>query len=492
VSEYDNAGRLAGLKNQASGLFYGGATATDPVNRIQYASHGSVKAMKLGNGKWHHTNFNERLQPIEIGLGANPTDSSILRLDYGYGATNNNGNVLSQRIVVSGAMDVRQDYGYDSLNRLWTASEFATSSGAQQWQQTYDYDRWGNRAVNPGSMTIPNPILTPQLLTDFNTTNNRIQKAGFGYDVTGNLTKDPTTAPDAMVYDGENKQVSYTKASLSTTYSYDGDGHRVKKVENPGSPAQVTTLYVYNAGGQLIAEYSTSTASPPGGGGTSYLTTDHLGSTRVVTKQDGSVKARYDYLPFGEELGAGSLRTVPIGYSAADATRQKFTQKERDAESGLDYFLARYYSSAQGRFTSSDPTLLSVNGTNPQTWNRYAYVLNNPLLFVDPLGLWAFEFRDEKDSEGKIVRRNIIFTKSKKGDNASTLVKQLGFDPKKGFGKELLKQIEGQLKRVRRKVCETRGDPDWGLCALWYSKCKRSYPSGTHNVQRRRRYRSRV
>ena len=66
---------------------------------------------------------------------------------------------------------------------------------------------------------------------------------------------------------------------------------------------------------------------------------------------------------------------------------RQFTLKERDNETGLDYFLARYYSSVQGRFTSPDPTLLSVNGFNPQTWNRYTYVLNNPLAFIDPDGL---------------------------------------------------------------------------------------------------------
>lgn len=68
-----------------------------------------------------------------------------------------------------------------------------------------------------------------------------------------------------------------------------------------------------------------------------------------MTKQDGSVKARYDYLPFGEELGATiGQRTVGMGYSGSDSTRQKFTRKDRDSESGLDYFRARYYSSAQG------------------------------------------------------------------------------------------------------------------------------------------------
>jgi RHS repeat-associated protein len=70
--------------------------------------------------------------------------------------------------------------------------------------------------------------------------------------------------------------------------------------------------------------------------------------------------------------------------------RQKFTGQERDAESGLDYFLARCYASGQGRFTSVDPLLASARAGNPQSWNRYAYVINNPLRLVDPSGMSYF------------------------------------------------------------------------------------------------------
>jgi RHS repeat-associated protein len=76
-----------------------------------------------------------------------------------------------------------------------------------------------------------------------------------------------------------------------------------------------------------------------------------------------------------------------MGYSAPDGTKQKFTQKERDNESGLDYFGARYYSGAQGRFTGSDPTFLKRERLyDPQRLNLYIYVRDNPLKFVDPTG----------------------------------------------------------------------------------------------------------
>ena len=108
-----------------------------------------------------------------------------------------------------------------------------------------------------------------------------------------------------------------------------------------------------------------------------------------MTKQDQQVAARYDYLPLGETLGANvGPRTTGMGYSPQpDQLRQKFTAYERDNESGLDYAQARYYSSTQGRFTSPDPLLASGNPKLPQSWNRYAYSVNNPLVNVDPSGL---------------------------------------------------------------------------------------------------------
>jgi RHS repeat-associated protein len=79
------------------------------------------------------------------------------------------------------------------------------------------------------------------------------------------------------------------------------------------------------------------------------------------------------------------------GDSATETIRQKFTRKERDNETGLDFFEARYYASMQGRFTSADPLLSSGAAESPQSWNRYSYVLNNPLRFIDPDGLYEFD-----------------------------------------------------------------------------------------------------
>jgi len=135
--------------------------------------------------------------------------------------------------------------------------------------------------------------------------------------------------------------------------------------------------------------------SPIPGLGVEWLVTDQLGTPRLVFDKTGALATtkRHDYLPFGEEIGGPQVallggRTMSMGYNAVDNVRQKFTQKERDNETGLDYFGARYYSSIQGRFVSPDPLLASGSVFGPQSWNRYSYTGNNPLRFVDPTGLW--------------------------------------------------------------------------------------------------------
>ena len=121
-----------------------------------------------------------------------------------------------------------------------------------------------------------------------------------------------------------------------------------------------------------------------------WLVADHLGTPRMVVHKSGALAGvrRHDYLPFGEEIVAGTGgRTVQTGYSNSDTVRQKFTGYERDAETNLDYAQARYYASSQGRFASLDPLAASARLATPQSWNRYPYVLNNPVRFVDPSGL---------------------------------------------------------------------------------------------------------
>ena len=115
-----------------------------------------------------------------------------------------------------------------------------------------------------------------------------------------------------------------------------------------------------------------------------YYHLDAAGNVRAVTNSAGQVIERHDYLPFGEECTTGPCAA---NLTLGSGQPREFTGKERDPETGLDYFGARYYSSRVGRFTTTDPVYTwQENILDPQRWNRYAYGRNNPLRYVDPDG----------------------------------------------------------------------------------------------------------
>jgi RHS repeat-associated protein len=231
----------------------------------------------------------------------------------------------------------------------------------------------------------------------FQTATNRV--TGWGYDASGNITGSLTGAPFATLgYDAESRQTAYQDSMTSAQYSYDGEGRRVQSVVNGA-----TVVYVYDATGNLAAEYGSAGTSS----GRQYLTADYLGSTRLVTDGTGAVVERRDYGPYGEQIPssgcgqpAGANRSPrcdvagyvdTAGHAVEVGVRQQFTGKERDGESGLDYFGARHLSGAQGRFTSPDPTPSGISIQDPQSWNLYSYVCNRPTRFVDGNGLWPTE-----------------------------------------------------------------------------------------------------
>ncbi|MEW6126593.1 MAG: RHS repeat-associated core domain-containing protein [Acidobacteriota bacterium] len=213
---------------------------------------------------------------------------------------------------------------------------------------------------------------------------NRINAAGYLYDNAGNVTQEPSAPTHKVyVYDAENHQKEYSYNSQTWRYEYDGDGRRVKKIK----PNASYLIFVYDAGGRLVAEYDSGT-SAPSAYQTNFLTQDHLGSTRVVTDATGAVTSRLDYLPFGTEISAGiGGRTTAMMYAASSTLRQKFTGHERDEESKLDFAQARYCSSPTGRFMSVDPLPSSGKVAEPQSWNRYPYTINNPMKYIDSSGL---------------------------------------------------------------------------------------------------------
>ncbi|HSK73223.1 MAG TPA: RHS repeat-associated core domain-containing protein [Pyrinomonadaceae bacterium] len=410
--DYSNDGDLAQVSNNQTQKVY--------VNSFSYSAHGQVEKMRLGNGKWEATKFNSSLQITEAGLGHSNTDTGLWKAQFEYGdwengainAKKNNGNLARQTITVptigtATGFTAVQSYTYDQLDRVKSAVE--TVGGVEKWKQTFDYDRFGNKRLNTAGTTLLSSesnvpkIANPEALT----TNNQFKEdqdndglPDYLYDASGNLKQDARGR--TFTYDAENRQLTAVGTGLSMSYAYDGNDKRVKSFN---AATNQTTFFVYDADGQLAAEFTLNTP-PPTSPTISYLTTDALGSVRVVSNSFGEIKARRDFLPFGEEIEANiGSRTTSQKYSAiGDDTRKKFATYQRDEETGLDFAQSRYYSPMQGRFTSPDefkggpdelfdfeedasnnPTFYA-DLTNPQSLNKYQYTYNNPYKYTDEDG----------------------------------------------------------------------------------------------------------
>lgn len=230
---------------------------------------------------------------------------------------------------------------------------------------------------------------------------------GFVYDEAGDAVGDNL---NQYLYDAEGRICAVANTpvpsmSMMTGYIYDAEGTRVAKgsiTEWSCDPAvngfQTTSDYIIGpsgeqmtemgmdlttntltrahanvwAGGKLLATYDNDYALH-------FYLDDPLGTRRVQTDSAGVVEQTCQSLPYGD------------GETCAPTpTEQLFTGKERDTESGNDYFSARYYSSSMGRFMSPDPIIQNeLRMINPQRWNKYAYVINNPLILTDPTGMDA-------------------------------------------------------------------------------------------------------
>jgi RHS repeat-associated protein len=385
---------------------YGRASSSAPeqtyVNSFSYTASGGISRMRLGNGRWETSQFNNRNQVTQLGLGTSATDASLWKTDYQYGELNtdgsvntskNTGNIAKQTLTIPGTT-LNQGYQYDALYRLTSAKEWTGSNISNpNWTQTFGYDVYGNRTSFAQNIGGVRTTTTPAV----DRSTNRFTSTNFTYDKNGTITSDidpVTSQARTFVFNGDNKQVEVKNGNNAAIgkYYYDGEGKRVKKVTQTE-----TTIFVYS-GGKLAEEYSTKISSSPT---IAYTSTDHLGSPRVITDKYGAVKSRRDFMPFGEDIYVGvGGRTGDTGQkyaSTQDEIRQKFTGYQKDSETSLDFAEARMYENRFGRFNAVDPFLASGKSSNPQTFNRYVYVGNSPLTITDPEGLDWFQ----KNVDGK-------------------------------------------------------------------------------------------
>jgi RHS repeat-associated protein len=294
--------------------------------------------------------------------------------------TGDNGNVYG--IYNNGDTTRSAVFAYDSLNRIAQANTINTTS-ANCWGESYTIDAWGNLTnIAAASGMSGNCYYESMNAAPASTAN---QLGGYSYDAAGNLLLNTS-----FYYDQENRLYN---PSAPYTYFYDADGLRARKAASAtegtfywrGSSGEVLTEangsgtvneeYVYFNGNRIARVDRPS-------GTVHYYFSDNLGSAATITSASGSVEEQYNYYPYG-----GLVATT-----GSDTNHYMFTGKERDNESGefgLDYFGTRHYGSSFGRFITPDPIhIMKQKIADPQQWNMYSYVRNNPLRFTDPTGMY--------------------------------------------------------------------------------------------------------
>jgi RHS repeat-associated protein len=336
-----------------------------------YNALGQPARLTLGNGvttDYQYKPNNFRLHSIFTTHAA--TSQCFQSLLYNYDSVANVKDIIDYRNPTTGVCGSvpqtnTQNFGYDDLNRM-------TAATGPYGAFSYAYDQIGNMTSNSqvGSYTYPASGPTsvrPHAVTQAGTNT-------YGYDANGNMT---SGAGRTITYDIEDRPIQIVSGGVTTTFVYDGDGGRVKK-----TAGGITTVYIgklYECTGSACSKYIFAGSQrialkPVGSSEVYYYQPDHLGSSNIVTNQAGSKVEELTYYPYGQtRTNTGSINV-----------NHKYTSQELDSSTGLYFYNARYYDPVLGRFIQADTIV--PDPTDPQAFNRYSYVLNNPINYIDPSG----------------------------------------------------------------------------------------------------------
>lgn len=337
----------------------------------------------------------------------------------------------------------RATFVYDGYARL-TSSTVHRGTAVADLQQ-FTYDPFGNLTSivsnSAPARRVPGVDSSTNRLRDSGSCNpdevcyfaaydeagNQTYAAGVNYrwDALGALRRrDDGAVNRAYVYNADNERIAVAAVSAGQTqwtYTPRGADQKVLRELRRTLAAGVETWgwredWVY-AGSRLLAAVTYAPEGPQ----TRHFHPDHLGSPRLVTSQSAAKLALMHFRPFGEEAAR----------SESLDERMKFTGHERD-DAGpfdardLDYMHARYYDMNVGRFLSVDP--IGGKPDSPQSWNRFAYALNSPVVLTDPAGECAQApcpeelVLRERDAARAADQRNLFIVKVAAGGEAKAVI----------------------------------------------------------------------
>ena len=355
-----------------------GSTTLVPLNGVDYNAASQPTGVSLGSGDSDTYNYDPntgRMNLYEYNIGSTP------KLVAGNLTWNPNGSLGS--LVIADAFNPANaqncGYTYDDLSRL------ASVSCGTTWGQTFSYDAFGNiNKTGSGSFASTYYPIVGQSGSPTNNQEQTVSSCAPVYDANGNLTTDCTFIPsNTYAWDADGNLIGINNSTITITYdAFD----RAVEQDDTGTFKEI----LYSPIGKLAVmshQIATNVYLPlPGGEQATYTGStirfrhyDWQGSSRFESNESRQEYADLAYAPFGEPYSIKGAPTTPY---------RSFTGQNQDTTPGLYDFLYREYNPGQGRWLSPDPSGLSaVDMTNPQSWNRYTYALNNPLSNIDPTGL---------------------------------------------------------------------------------------------------------
>jgi len=375
---------IAGLPSISYGGTIGSTVGLDGEGRITQVTGASGQNPVTG------VTYNNSSLPTQVTFGSADTDifaydpNTLRTTQYQFnvngqsstGTLTWNANSSLQKLIVTDAFNSSDNqtcnYSHDDLSRIAQAD-----CGSGGWGQSFTYDPFGNITKNVLANHSGNSFQPT-----YSSASNRflsIPGASVSYDANGNVLTDGshtytwnadgnTISLDGvgLTFDAFDRMVEQNRSGAYTEIVYTPGGAKLALMSGTGGQTLQTAFI--RLPGQATAVYSSS-------GLDHYRHSDWLDSARLTSSPTRTVLSTAAYAPFGET------------YAQSGTADLSFTGQNQDSVPGDYDFLHREYST-QGRWPSPDPAGLgAVNPKDPQSWNRYAYVKNNPLSFVDPFGL---------------------------------------------------------------------------------------------------------
>ncbi|MGA7219443.1 MAG: RHS repeat-associated core domain-containing protein [Candidatus Sulfotelmatobacter sp.] len=357
------------------------SSGTNPVTSVSYSTSSTTNPLGALTGVTYGSTDSDSFT-YDSNTGRPLTYTFAVNGKNDTGTLTWNTNATLSKLVIADSISSTSDsqtcnYIYDDLGRIGgkNSNGYSVDCGSSKWQQLFTYDAFGNISKSGTSSFLPTYSTSPP--TNLFTSIPGVTAPY--YDANGNLTKDNL---NTYTWDAYGNML--TVNSVSATYDAFG-----RVVEQYNGSAYTQILYS-PVGKTALMSGSTLTkafVNLPGGGTAIYNSTglayyrhsDWLGSSRLTSTQARGLYSAQACAPFGEQYTT---------YPTAGSADPSYTGQNSDTTQSLYDFTFRRQSMSQGRWISPDPLgVAAADPTSPQTWNRYAYVANNPLSYVDPLGL---------------------------------------------------------------------------------------------------------